>query len=293
MLAAVVLGWGIAAAAAQPALELQTAAGSVKIEAWGANALRVRAVVVGGGAVQEGLPGALIKPGSDNKGAPLAGGVDTPAVAVSAERLSVTNGNIAATVGTDGLVTVTRVSDGAVVLKELARELLPPPPAPPPPPPGLVKTMTIALNNSAAHCKTGQDSAGRGPCCLDVNMWNKGNNAAVAASNCHYDPSGFGGKGFLNQRWTIGAEGSIVVALDGKCLTASSASSITVSTCQAGKASQKWVAKAGVGPIQTSWPSGFHDGRCLTQDAEAGCGAGYTLAACDSGNKLQEWTIEL
>ena len=84
-----------------------------------------------------------------------------------------------------------------------------------------------------------------------------------------------------------------MVALDGKCLTAASGSAITVSTCQAGKASQKWVAKAGVGPIQTSWPPGIHDGRCLTQDAEAGRGAGYTLAACDSGNKLQEWTIEL
>ena len=66
----------------------------------------MRAVVVGGGAVQE-LPGALIKPGSDNKGGPLAGGAAVEAAVVDHATSSVTNGNIAATVGADGLVTVT------------------------------------------------------------------------------------------------------------------------------------------------------------------------------------------
>ena len=66
----------------------------------------MRAVVVGGGAVQE-LPGALIKPGLDNKGAPLAGGAAVEAAVVDHATSSVTNGNIAATVGADGLVTVT------------------------------------------------------------------------------------------------------------------------------------------------------------------------------------------
>lgn len=272
----------LAAAVEPAALQLDTAAGAVKIEPWGANALRVRAVVSGGGAVQE-LPGALIKPGSDNKGAPLAGGATVDAAVVHGTS-SISNGNIAATVGSDGLVTVTRVSDGKVVLKELARELLgggsptpvPAPPAPPPPPVP-TNTMTIALNNSAAKCG--------GACCLDVANWNRGDNAAVLASNCHYDPKGFGGKGFDNQRWSIGADGSIKVALDGMCLTAASTRSLTVSTCKAGDASQKWVAKEGIGPVKTG------DGKCL----EAGDhdGGKYLLTACDSSNKLQQFTIEL
>ena len=101
--------------AAEPgaALELQTPAGALKIEPWGTNALRVRAVVTGGGAVKE-LPGALITPGSDNKGAPLAGGAAVEAAVVAVAHSFITNGNIAATVNADGLVTVSRVSDGLV-----------------------------------------------------------------------------------------------------------------------------------------------------------------------------------
>ena len=171
------------------------------------------------------------------------------------------------------------------MLQELARELLgggggggtPPPPVP-------TNTMTIALNNSAAHCDGAHGTTLS--CCLDVSDWNRAANAAVLASNCHYDPSGFDGKGFLNQRWTIESDGSIKVALDGMCLTAASAESITVSTCKAGEASQKWVAKAGVGPVKTG-------GKCLMQVHKKGCGDGYTLVACDSSNKLQQWTIEL
>eukprot|EP01043_Picozoa_sp_COSAG02_P047222 COSAG02_NODE_4503_length_5285_cov_5.431161_1_plen_738_part_00 len=269
-------------------LQLDTPAGAVKIEPWGANALRVRAVLTGGGSVQE-LPGALIAPGSDNKGAPLAAAAvaagATLDLEVSATHSTITNGNIAAAVGADGLVTVSRVSDGKVVLKELARELLsggggptpaPGPPAPPAPPVP-TNTVTIALNNSLAHCKT--------PCCLDVANWKRDDNAAVLASDCHYDPHGFGGQGYDNQRWSIGADGTIKVALDGMCLTAASATSLTVSTCKAGEASQKWEAKPGVGPVKTG------DGKCLTAGDHDG--GSYSLTACDSNNKLQQFTIEL
>ena len=93
-----------AVAGTAAALELRTAAGQVKIEPWGENALRVRAALGADGVVQD-LPGALIKPGSDNKGAPLAGaGAATTAAAsseVSVTAAGITNGNIAATVGDD------------------------------------------------------------------------------------------------------------------------------------------------------------------------------------------------
>ena len=63
----------------------------------------------------------------------------------------------------------TRVSDGATVLQELARELLSPPGPPPPLPPGPpATTMTIAVNNSAANC-----CGKAGACCLDVDNWDK------------------------------------------------------------------------------------------------------------------------
>ena len=91
----------------------------VKIEPWGPNSLRVR-VAMAGGAVRDGLPGALIPPGSDNKGAPA-----LPAAAqitVDAVASKITNGEISATVSTStGLVTFNRVSDGSVVLQEVGR----------------------------------------------------------------------------------------------------------------------------------------------------------------------------
>jgi hypothetical protein len=269
-----------AAAAAEPgatagtaaALELRTAAGQVKIEPWGQNALRVRAALGADGVVQD-LPGALIKPGSDNKGAPLAGaGAATTAAAsseVSVTAAGITNGNIAATVGDDGLVTVTRVSDGATVLQELAREMASPPAPPPAPKPPVGNVMTIAVNNSAAAC-----CESGGACCLDVANWNTKDNAPVLVSNCHYDLSK---QGFLNQRWSLDtSDGTIKVALDGKCLTAASSSAVTVATCKAGDATQRWEAAAaagaalspGVGPLK-------NNGKCLTMDAKGakgGCG---------------------
>ena len=93
---------------------------TVQIEAWGANALRVR-IVLGGGPVREDLPGALILPGSDNKDGPLA--ADGAAVSSGAlvARSSIRNGNIEAEVSATGLVTIRRVSDGKVLLQESGR----------------------------------------------------------------------------------------------------------------------------------------------------------------------------
>ena len=152
------------------------ASDTVKIEPWGANSLRVR-VALSGTPIHEGV-GALIKPGSDNKGA-----VPVPSSVVDVAGSTITNGNIAgkyklnatsssaadplgivflgssgcllssdrllvltATVGADGLISVSvipqsssavarvcgsmltagclrlqRVSDSAVILKEISR----------------------------------------------------------------------------------------------------------------------------------------------------------------------------
>ena len=284
------------AKAADPALTLLTATGhTVKIEPWGANALRVRAAL-GGGAIQE-LPGALIPPGSDNKGWPLAGS-GSGGAELSRSGSGITNGNIAASVdGTTGLVSVTRVSDGATVLQELAREVQGSgsPPAPPSPKPS-DDTRTIAVNNTAADCACGQ---GKGkPCCLDVSNWNKADNAPVLASSCNYPPVGPNGVG--NQRWSLESDGTIKVALDGKCLTTASATrpdadnhgkgtAVTVATCKPGDKSQQWSAGAGgSGPLKSG-------GKCLALEksgARMQCGAGYTLEACDPSNQLQQWTVE-
>lgn len=68
-------------------------------------------------------PGALLSPGDDNKGAPMAADVtDDPNHVVKAEDTSsIRNGNIAATVSASGLVTISRVSDGTTILQELFR----------------------------------------------------------------------------------------------------------------------------------------------------------------------------
>jgi alpha-glucosidase (family GH31 glycosyl hydrolase) len=90
---------------------------TVKIEPWGANSLRVRVALAGHTITEDGV-GALIPPGSDNKGAAV---VPASPVAVDDAAGRITNGNIAATVGVDGLISVSRVSDNAVILRELKR----------------------------------------------------------------------------------------------------------------------------------------------------------------------------
>ena len=118
LLAAALAGAAASAGAAGVALRRTPAgtADTVKIEPWGANSLRVR-VALDGHPIHEGV-GALIPPGSDNKGAPV---VPASPIAVDEAAGTITNGNIAASVGPDGLVRVSRVSDGAVVLRELSR----------------------------------------------------------------------------------------------------------------------------------------------------------------------------
>ena len=109
-----------AAAAAVESSALIRSAGSdtVKIEPWGANSLRIR-VALGGRSIQD-LAGALIRPGSDNKGAaPVP--VLPSAVTVHESAARITNGNIAATIGPSGLINVSRVSDSAIILRELSR----------------------------------------------------------------------------------------------------------------------------------------------------------------------------
>ena len=59
---------------------------------------------LGGGAIQE-LPGALIPPGSDNKGAPV---VPASPIAVDEAAGTITNGNIAASVGPDVVKDIVR-----------------------------------------------------------------------------------------------------------------------------------------------------------------------------------------
>ena len=109
-------------AASGPVVLRTPASDTVKIEAWGSNALRVR-VAVGGGPIQE-QPGALIPPGSDNKGWPMAG---IGSAELSRSGMGIANGNIAASVdGTTGLVTIRRRSDGTVLLREAGRGAAPP-----------------------------------------------------------------------------------------------------------------------------------------------------------------------
>ena len=74
ILSAVLLA-GVTTALSQPAasslhLDLHSRE-TINITAWGANSLRVR-VAVPGNQISDSVPGALIEPGSDNKGAPLA-----------------------------------------------------------------------------------------------------------------------------------------------------------------------------------------------------------------------------
>ncbi|HEV2342762.1 MAG TPA: glycoside hydrolase family 31 protein [Actinocrinis sp.] len=82
---------------------------TLRIEAWGPDALRVRSRV--GGPILEGLPGALLDRAPDGNGA-------GPAVAISANEASVVNGAITATVSLTGRICFTRTSDGGELLAE-------------------------------------------------------------------------------------------------------------------------------------------------------------------------------
>ena len=94
----------------------------------------------------------------------------------------------------------------------------------------------------------------------------------VAVSNCHVD----NGKD-SNQRWSIGSDGLIRVALDGKCLQATAAGTIEVAMCDTGDAKQKWTvqAKLGVGTL-------MNQGKCLSavSSGKLNCGNAVKLQTC-------------
>ena len=89
------------------------AAAEATVEPWGTDAVRVRVSAPGNAAKQEPIVGAMLPdvPAPRGHGAGL----------VSADGLDVTNGNLKVIVdAATGLLTATRVSDGAVLLKQTA-----------------------------------------------------------------------------------------------------------------------------------------------------------------------------
>ena len=83
---------------------------TIKIEAWGSNSLRVR-VRFGGGTIDENIPGALIPQTTSTESTPV----------ILTDK-TVTNGNLRAEVGPDGLLQFVRVSDGQILLSEIQRD---------------------------------------------------------------------------------------------------------------------------------------------------------------------------
>ena len=83
---------------------------TIQIEAWGSNSLRVR-VRFGGGTIDESIPGALIPQAITAESTP-----------VFLTDKTVTNGNLRAEVGSDGLLQFVRVSDGQKLLSEIQRD---------------------------------------------------------------------------------------------------------------------------------------------------------------------------
>lgn len=95
----------------------------VKIEAYGADAVRVRAVLAGG--TFKDAPdviSALVPPNERALSAAGCGAVDLMAV----DGAEVTSGNIKAAVGSDGKLTFTRISDGKILLAEKSVRVLVP-----------------------------------------------------------------------------------------------------------------------------------------------------------------------
>jgi len=95
--------------AASGALEWTGRQETLRIEAWGADALRVRSHV--GGPVLHGLPGALV---AEAAPAPPA----EPTVLIGAREAVIVNGAITATVSLIGRIVFTRTADGAELLAE-------------------------------------------------------------------------------------------------------------------------------------------------------------------------------
>eukprot|EP01048_Picozoa_sp_COSAG05_P008502 COSAG05_NODE_649_length_8102_cov_157.470823_13_plen_243_part_00 len=108
-------------------LDVHVAAQEVRIEAWGENAVRVRAVP-SGKTIRDDLVSALVPPppGLDTGSSACA------STALGASGQSVTSGNIMASLGADGRLSFTRLSDSKLLLQEAApRELAPTTTTPP------------------------------------------------------------------------------------------------------------------------------------------------------------------
>ena len=102
----------------------------VKIEAYGTNAVRVRAVPTGGSFKDSpDVISGLVPPATHDASGAQA---DCASVALSSAGQSVTSGNLKASVGSDGTLSFTRVSDGKLLLSEKeVRKLAPTTTTPP------------------------------------------------------------------------------------------------------------------------------------------------------------------
>eukprot|EP00041_Stephanoeca_diplocostata_P022396 m.533979 g.533979 ORF g.533979 m.533979 type:complete len:708 (+) comp22052_c0_seq29:168-2291(+) len=245
----------------------------INISAWGSNSLRIR-IGLGGAAITD-KPGALISPGSDNKGARMVSDIcdEIDNVQISQENSSIRNGNIAATVSPNGLITISRVSDGVTILRELFRKLTSIQG-------GVVRSnptaYTVAINNSAASCQSGN------VCCLDVDNWQTRDHSAVAISNCHWGNP----KGDTNQRWEFNAStGFLTVVSCGKCLTVNSIGGLEIDECVASEAWSIPSAGEDAGQIHH-----MRTKQCLSTQQGVD-GSVLRVGACNASDLLQQWTI--
>ena len=117
------------------------------------------------------------------------------------------------------------------------KSVAPPPPAPAPPSPPTPPHDGILIKATAstriAACKS---VAGLSGCCFDLGWWNASEGAPFSLNNCHPDDRG------NNQLFQLDpTTQQLVIALDKKCLTAtSSGGQITASACTPSNAAQQW-----------------------------------------------------
>jgi alpha-D-xyloside xylohydrolase len=116
-----------------------SSAQDVRMEAHGVHAIRVRAVPLGG-SFRDDLVSALVSPPSSH--AFVSPGLCTE-VTLTTEPLSLTNGNLKSSMGPDGRITFTRVSDGTVLLQETTVRTLTPAATKPPIPGFLELDLTF------------------------------------------------------------------------------------------------------------------------------------------------------
>eukprot|EP01045_Picozoa_sp_COSAG04_P015383 COSAG04_NODE_1212_length_7719_cov_26.278346_4_plen_283_part_00 len=171
-----------AAAAVGQRLVRHDAAGgtTTTVEAWGADSVRVRVhagALIPVPAAQALLPSATPPPG-------------TPPHPAALTESSLTNGNIAVAVSAAGLVTVTRVSDKKVLLKQTAQSLTPPPtdPATPTPASSAETPRPAAFADGAGLSCTTLPDTDLDPNDHDLSHKPAANPAACAAS-CLADTS--------------------------------------------------------------------------------------------------------